>query len=113
MTSLRQDVWWTTADGLTHLIKDLEDRHRVNIAAWLIDNAARTYKNARFNYLFWYYPGPYAPDDIDPLTEEEIHRWIRREMDKGKHLDHVRYSPLFRRMIQGIEGQLKPGTLGA
>lgn len=122
VASYAQDVWWTTKDGLTHLIDDLTDRHRAYIARMLVDRAALTHLRLR---LYWYewgqFMGGYGYEMPDEVFDDIMHRistpgWvraqIRKEQDRGQHLDWIRSTPLFNRMVRGVEHLLSPGVMG-
>lgn len=119
-TSLSQDVWWTDGQGITRLIEDLSDRHRANIARFLVDHAAhRHYRTRRYWYEWGQFIGGYGgmPDDVMDEVLGLISRpgWvasqIRKEQDRGQHLDWIRSTPLFLRMVRGIEDKLAPGVI--
>lgn len=109
-----QDVWWTSADGLTRLVDDLPDGHRANIAGWLVKFAAQFHMVRRYRQLEWGWLSFTSYDgDLDEaplLTHDEIMAQIRREQALGEHLDWVRSTVLFQRMIRGLD-RLPPGTL--
>lgn len=123
LTGFNQGEWWQTKDGLIHLIADLEVRHRVNIAAWLINRAASYHLQLRrqwYNWDLWVggYGGDAADDAMDDYfraLEENpnyVEDLIRKEQDRGEHLDWMRGTKLFKAICAGIENQLPPGVLG-
>lgn len=119
-----QDVWWKTGDGLIHLIDDLEDSHRANIAAYLVNNAARYHLRKRmwektslwltYEQAGWeaFERGSWGPVTEDPPTREELVEGVRQEQEKGEHLDWIRGTVLFQRMIRGLT-ELRPGTVAS
>lgn len=120
-TTWDQDVWWTTLDGIVHLIDDLTDTHRVNIAAFMVRNAEGTYAVKRENEevgSWWSFvaageDADWGPVMDDPPDRASVLALVVPEVEAGKHLEWVRGTKLFRRMIRGLEGQLRPGTLPA
>lgn len=109
VTTWDQDQWWTTKDGLTHLIDDLDPGHLVNIANLMVKQAAVYHLAKRRWELEWgwlrFGHGDYHDDDMgapEPPTGREILAIIRREQDKGAHLDWVRGTKLWRRVTRDV-----------
>ncbi|KXO92942.1 Uncharacterised protein (plasmid) [Tsukamurella tyrosinosolvens] len=101
---LGQDVWWTGRDGITRLVDDLEPDHRRFIARMLIDGAAARYARLRRRQIFLELArAQMYTDDTVPLTDSVIEAQVRREQARGAHLDAVRRSPLFQRMVSGLD----------
>lgn len=109
---LEQDVWWTDREGITKAIDDLTDDHRRFIARMLIDQAAARYasrESARITSDFWAFVAwsdehDGAPVDLeDEPGREEIRDEVRDRTAAGKHLDWMRNTALFRRMIRDLD----------
>jgi hypothetical protein len=102
--TLDQDVWWRTRDGVFHLIDDLDEQHRQNIAGWLLDHAAAMNLHLiRSRAVFPPLREPYANDDLEPEWEFPTGRQIRNAARKSQDafLDRLIASPLYRRMVGG------------
>jgi hypothetical protein len=77
-------------------------------ARLLIDQSAAMYRRKRINEIvasYWSYMHYASEKDWGPVNEEEpssdeIMRMIRREMDRGAHLDWMRSRPLFLKLIE-------------
>lgn len=117
-TTFDQGVWWTDVNGITRLISELPPSYRVNIAGYLVKNAARYHAKKRWLQL-WIFPltgNPYlderTPDDTEPYSDEEIKRKIYQEQERGEHLDWLRGTVLFKAIIDGIEELLPPDVRG-
>jgi len=105
--TLGQAEWWRTRDGSYHLVKDLTPDHRANIANWLLDRAPMLNFQIVQQRMFWPPSSShYTHDGFDPEwwtfpTAEEIRDAARRSQDA--FLDHVKASPLYRAMIDGVQ----------
>jgi hypothetical protein len=103
--TLDQDIWWRTRDGVFHLVDDLDDQHRQNIAGWLLDHAAAmNLRTVRERMMFpplghgRYGAGEWDPEWAIP-SGREILNAARKSQDA--FLDRLIASPLYRRMVGG------------
>lgn len=121
-TDLNQGVWWKGADQLIHAIDGMDPRYRANCARWLVDHAAAFHYRKRLQWFTWdaFVGGYNMPDEVVDemmrMTDVEIRATIRREQDRGEHLDWIRSRPQFQALCAGLEDVLRgpfyAGVLG-
>jgi hypothetical protein len=106
-TDLDQATWWKDREQIIHLVDDMRPQWRAFSARLLIDQAAYMYRRKRFSEIttsYWSFVH-YASEKDWCMTEEEptseeIMRTVRKEMDRGAHLDWMRSRPLFLKLIE-------------
>jgi hypothetical protein len=114
---LDQDVWWTGRDSLTIAIDDMDDNRRRFCARLLIDTAAASHfrrRNSEIigNYWAYYDRACEKGWQIEPEpSTARVRDLIRREQQRGAHLEWVRGSLLFQRMIRDLTWT-HPGVTG-
>lgn len=110
--TFEQDTWWLTADGLTIPIDNMTEIHRTNVARLLMRNAASFYAKYRIHQIWsswWSYSeaaedADWGPANLDEMpNRESITAEIQPELDRGEHWAWVAQTPLYKRMMLGIE----------
>lgn len=115
LVTFDQDVWWQTADGVTHLIDDLEQPHLANIARLLRKNAHVFFTKMRTCQewdLFISYNaaadeawerGSWGPGNWDSFDDEAVALQVMQEIADGKHLVWLESTQLYRRLSRDID----------